>query len=140
MERFRELVDELPYIGSRTTDQAILIQVARTFPKVTRTLPKEWDTHLGHGWRSAPHTLLHYQERVGMAHFTGRLPQGNSYMDTEAGVLKYCVRTRSCCMTEENRQDFMKTWGLWTTTSGFLGTTFGILEKARFRLDTLDTR
>jgi hypothetical protein len=108
MDRFWELVDELPSI-SHTNDQSLLSQVAKAFPQVAGTLPAAWDVHMGHGWRKAPHTLLHQQERVGMVHFTGKPPQGDSYLDASDGVLKYCLRSGSC---KDSKDDYMKTWGL----------------------------
>ena len=111
MHRFWDLLDELPEIG-HTNDQNLLTDVAKAFPQVAGTLPKEWDTHLGHGWRPAPHTLLHKQKRVGMAHFTGKPPQGQSYMDSAEGVLKYCIRSKSCGNSETSKAAFMRTWGL----------------------------
>jgi len=111
MDRFWELLDELPQIG-HTNDQSLLTAVAKAFPNITGTLPKEWDTHMGHGWRPAPHEILQTQERVGMAHFTGKPPRGESYMDTDEGVLKYCSRSKHCGTSDTARQAYMKTWGL----------------------------
>lgn len=112
IELFWELLDELPEIV-HTNDQNLLVAVAKAFPQIAaKPLPKEWDTHMGHGWRPDPHTLLHGQDRVGMAHFTGRPPAGESYMDTNQGVLKYCIRSKKCSDSKRAQQDYMKTWGL----------------------------
>jgi len=109
MHNFWELVDQLPHI-KHTNDQALLAEVHNLFPNVSGTLPKEWDTHMGHGWRPAPHTILTKQERVGMAHFTGKPPEGKSFLDG-VGVIKYCHRVK-CGDAKESRDQYMKTWGL----------------------------
>jgi len=111
MPTFWKLLDSLPEI-SHTNDQSLLGQVHDAFPNATGTLPREWDVHMGHGWRGRPQSILWQQERVGMAHFTGDPPTGSSYLD-DNGVIKYCLRVGQRCGDDpEGREQYMQTWGL----------------------------
>lgn len=67
---FWDLLDAVPEIDSGG-DQTLITLVADAFPDVVGHLPEQWDTHLGHGFRRAPHKLLDQRDKVGMLHFTG---------------------------------------------------------------------
>jgi hypothetical protein len=102
-EQWWDLLDQLPQIRSGG-DQDLLVDIHDAFPNVTGPLPPEWDTHMGHGWRPMPHTLL--------LHFTGTPPTGRSYLDTQEGVQKYCNRVKSCRDSPEAQAFFRNSWGL----------------------------
>lgn len=110
-EQWWDLLDRLPKITSGG-DQALMILIHEAFPNVTGPLPAEWDTHLGHGWRPNPHTLLQKQDKVGFVHFTGTPPTGSSYLDSPEGVQKYCNRVKSCRDSPKNQDLYRKSWGL----------------------------
>jgi len=108
--KFWDLIDQLPEI-KHAGDQSLLSMVVEEWPdvKYRGVLPDAWNTHLGHGWRRAPHQLLHEGRNVGMLHFTGAW--GETYFD-EPGLDKYCDykgRGRGC---KGHLKEYRASWGL----------------------------
>ena len=113
---FWDLLSKLPAIDKRSTnDQALLALVAEKWPFVYNgVIPDQWNVHLGHGWRNAPHQMLGL-DRVAMVHFTGGF--GDSYF-SEPGLEKYCggkdpngfVRGKHC--KDKYLDEFHASWGL----------------------------
>lgn len=104
---FWDLLDAVPEIDSGG-DQTLVSLVAEAFPNVTGHLPEQWDTHLGHGFRRAPQTLLDKRDKVGMLHFTGS--RAGAYF--EGGFDYYCTRSNACGGNQGNLDKFRKSWAL----------------------------
>ena len=104
---FWDLLDAVPDLDSGG-DQTLVTVVAMKFPDVVGHLPEQWDTHLGHGFRKAPHSLIDKRDKVGMLHFTGS--RSGSYF--HGGFDQYCIRTPVCNRSPEARDKFYKSWAL----------------------------
>ena len=106
---FWSLLNQVPNIGERQGgDQNLLELVKSENPEIFGSIPKEWDIHLGHGFRGDPHLIkTEREEGIGMLHFNGARP--NFF---KQGLMQYCDRTKSCSRVEDNKKMFRETWML----------------------------
>lgn len=106
---FWNLLNHVPNIGERQGgDQNLLELVKKDNPEIFGPIPKEWDIHMGHGFRKDPHLIKTERENgIGMLHFNGARP--NFFKN---GLMQYCHRTQSCSRDKENKKIFEETWML----------------------------
>ena len=111
--RFWELITQLPTIR-HAGDQTLLSMIVEQWPNATYrgVIPTNWNNHIGHGYRRAPHTLLHKIEEgqnVGMLHFTGG--PGATFFDGP-GLDKYCGERQQGPACKGHLEEYHSSWGL----------------------------
>lgn len=107
-DTFWDKLDTLPNI-THGGDQSLVVEFQRNFPELVGELPKDWNNHLGNGFRAFAHQLLPKRDTgAGFLHFNGFRPGGETYYDK--GLSQYCIK--GCNLTARNRKNFQSSWAL----------------------------
>ena len=111
-DRFWELIDKLPEI-KHGGDQNLLSMIVEEWPNANYRgiIPSEWNIHLGHGWRRAPHKLYSSGQKIGMVHFTGSY--GKTYFhEPGVGLDKNCDYHGRGGDCKGHLDEYHSSWGL----------------------------